>query len=285
MSAFTLIEDGAPGAGRQGELVVPWWSFTKTLLAAAALRLADHQRISLDTPQPGGAYTLRQLLHNSAGLPDYGRVEAYHRAVARNEEPWSFETIVERAGPPLFPPGEGWSYSNIGYALVGRAIAAATGQSLADALHRLVLEPLGAETAHLATTRRDMAGVADTAGYHPGWVYHGLVVGPVAEAALVLHNLLTGDLLSREALAAMTAGRSLPEHQREPWAEAAYGLGMMTPVLAGGAPVYGHTGGGPTSQIAVYAIRRADAWRTVAFWAADAEGLNVEMEAAARLAP
>ena len=27
-------------------------------------------------------------------------------------------------------------------------------------------------------------------GYHPGWVYHGLLVGPVEDAALLLDRLL-----------------------------------------------------------------------------------------------
>ncbi len=32
--------------------------------------------------------------------------------------------------------------------------------------------------------------------YHPGWAFHGIVVGPVAEAALALHRLLRGGLLT-----------------------------------------------------------------------------------------
>jgi CubicO group peptidase (beta-lactamase class C family) len=282
MAAFLVIDDEAEREGAQRNLIVPWWSFTKTILAAAALRLCDQGRLSLDAPRPGAAFTLRQLLHHSSGLPDYASLEAYHRAVERNEEPWRFADLVERAGPPLFAPGEGWSYSNIGYTLVGQAIAEAAGQPVTEALRELVLEPLGAESARLALSRADLDGVADSAAYHPGWVYHGLVVGPVAEAAALLHNLMSGDLISQATREAMTTGRILAGYERPPWSDAGYGLGMMIPRV-GGASVYGHTGDGPTSLIAVYALRRGDGWRTVAFWAADSEGFDVEVEAVARL--
>jgi CubicO group peptidase (beta-lactamase class C family) len=283
MAAFLVIENEIPGEARQCDLVVPWWSFTKTILAATALRLCDQGRLSLDAPRPGAAFTLRQLLHHSSGLPDYASLEAYHRAVERNEEPWRFAELTECAGPPLFAPGEGWSYSNIGYALVGQAITEAAGLPLAEALREFVLEPLGAASARLALSRGDLDRVADSAAYHPGWVYHGVVVGPVAEAAALLHNLMSGDLISQAALRAMTSGRPLPGHARPPWSDAGYGLGMMIPRV-GETLVYGHTGDGPTNQIAVYALRQGEHWRTVAFWAADSEGLNVEVEAVARLA-
>jgi CubicO group peptidase (beta-lactamase class C family) len=40
---------------------VPWWSFTKTALAAAALQLVAPGRLGLDDRIDGRAYTLRQL--------------------------------------------------------------------------------------------------------------------------------------------------------------------------------------------------------------------------------
>ena len=36
--------------------------------------------------------------------------------------------------------------------------------------------------------------------YHPGWVYHGLLVGPLREAAVLLDRLMTGTLLSPDLL-------------------------------------------------------------------------------------
>jgi hypothetical protein len=94
-------------------LPVPWWSFAKTALAAAALALVAQGRLSLDEPVKRKPFTLRQLLQHRAGLPDYGSLPAYHRAVEAGELPWSSEELIERvrADTLIFEPGEGWGYS------------------------------------------------------------------------------------------------------------------------------------------------------------------------------
>jgi hypothetical protein len=56
---------------RGGATIVPWWSFTKTVIAAAVLTLVRDGRLSLDDPVDGQPFTLRQLLQHRAGLPDY----------------------------------------------------------------------------------------------------------------------------------------------------------------------------------------------------------------------
>jgi D-alanyl-D-alanine carboxypeptidase len=50
-----------PTYGESNELF-PWWSITKTVLAAAVLRLADSGRLSLDNFYRDRPYTSRQLL-------------------------------------------------------------------------------------------------------------------------------------------------------------------------------------------------------------------------------
>ena len=42
------------------ELPVPWWSFSKTVLAATALALVAEGRLSLDEPLEGRGFSLRQ---------------------------------------------------------------------------------------------------------------------------------------------------------------------------------------------------------------------------------
>ena len=53
---------------RGGATIVPWWSFTKTVIAAAVLTL-DGWQVSLDDPVDGQPFTLRQLLRHPAGTP------------------------------------------------------------------------------------------------------------------------------------------------------------------------------------------------------------------------
>ncbi len=253
--ALAFLHDGSTRGEARGDLVIPWWSFGKTLIAATALRLCEQGRLGLDRPVEG--MTLRQLLRHESGLADYGAVQAYHLAVAQGETAWSRHEMLSRVGPErrLFPPGEGWAYSNIGYLRVRELIEQAYGDDLGAAAGDLVLRPLGVVGARLAIGPEDLTDVqmGSAQGYDPGWVYHGLFVGPLRDAAALLDGLFgPGSPLSTGSRTAMLAHRPLPQHSRPPWAMAGYGLGCMTPQMAQGWQAAGHTGGGPGSHIAVY---------------------------------
>ena len=75
---------------------MPWWSVTKTCMAAAALILADRGKLKLDEPLPGRAFTLRQLLQHDAGLRDYAELPDYFAAVERGDPPWSEAELLAR---------------------------------------------------------------------------------------------------------------------------------------------------------------------------------------------
>lgn len=45
----SLVSNGQQPTSDQSELVVPWWSFTKTILAVTALSLVRDGRVGLDT--------------------------------------------------------------------------------------------------------------------------------------------------------------------------------------------------------------------------------------------
>jgi CubicO group peptidase (beta-lactamase class C family) len=273
---IAVVEHGALVEDHGAATVVPWWSFTKTVIAAAALALVRDGRLALDTPLPGRAFTLRQLLQHRAGVAEYGGVAEYHAAVKRNDEPWPVATLLARAkaDTPLYPPGEGWQYSNIGYLFVRELIEQTCGQDLDSALRTLVLAPLGVAGPRIALTRADLVDVTmGGVSYHPGWVYHGLMVGRVADAALLLDRLLTDDLLPAELLAAMRDGHGLggPVENR-PWAAPAYGLGVMCGTARSGRTVIGHTGGGPGSVIAVYQVPATRPFTAAAFALGDRPG-------------
>lgn len=256
--AHLLLTNGAVTANVGDLMTVPWWSFSKTVIAATALRLVDQKKLSLDEPRDG--ITLRQLLRHESGLRDYRMVQAYHDAVADDEAPWPRLEMLERsqARALLFPPGEGWSYSNIGYMKVRERIEQAHGP-LASAAAELVLDPVGVIGAWLAEEPDDLSDVqmGTAQGYDPGWVYHGLFVGPLVGAAHLLDVLLgPHSPLSAPARAQMLQLNDLPQFVRPPWVAAGYGLGLMVPTTRGGWTAAGHTGGGPGSSVAVY--RRMD---------------------------
>ena len=251
---------------------VPWWSLTKTALAAAALGLVGDDRLSLDAPLSGRPFTLRQLLQHTAGLQDYGGLAAYHEAEARGDPPWSDGLLWRRVGADrlLFDPGQGWAYSNVGYLLVRRLIEETAGEDIGAALHRMVCDPLGVPGVRLAREPRDLSTTAwgNAAGYHPAWVYHGLLVGTPAEAARFLDGLLTGRLLRPALLQAMLESRSVGSAQEgRPWRAPAYGLGLMTDVVPSHGRSVGHSGAGPGSVAAAYHFPDLDPPRTIAAFA------------------
>ena len=126
--ARTLCDEELEQEG--GDAPVPWWSFTKTVLSAAALQLVADGRLNLDQPLAGRPYSLRQLLQHRAGLPCYGSHHSYHAAVEAGEEPWSKEELwtEAKADELRFPPDGGLRYSNVGYLLVRQVIEQASEQ-------------------------------------------------------------------------------------------------------------------------------------------------------------
>ncbi|MBU9836562.1 beta-lactamase family protein [Rahnella sp. L72c] len=235
----------------------PYWSFTKTAIAICALKLCERGILQPDSPVDGAAYTLRQLLNHTAGLPDYGTLKAYHDAVAAGEQPWDRQTLLSAALAQgmLFAPGEGWSYSNVGYMLVREQIEAASGLDLAQLVAEIISTPLGLNSISLVTTREQFAQLhCEAAGkYHPGWVYHGCLAGNVRDAARLLHGLFTGKLLNAAWLAEMRVTYPLGGAlEGRPWTACGYALGLMKGAMGKAGRSAGHSGGGPSCVNAVY---------------------------------
>ena len=238
-------------------LLFPYWSFTKTVIAVCALRLEEQGRLSLDDTVADRSITLGQCLTHTAGLPDYGALPAYHRAVAGGEAPWPRDRLLSEAlaQGALLPPGQGWRYSNIGYLFAREHLEAVSGCGLDTLVRQEITAPLGLHSVVLATTPESFAAVCwpEAAGYHPGWVYHGCLVGTAGDAARLLHALFAGALVQRKTLARMMTphpvGGVLPGR---PWTTCGYGIGLMAGEAGASGRVIGHSGAGPFSVNAVY---------------------------------
>lgn len=238
------------------DVVVPWWSFTKTLISALALTLVRDGRLSLDDSVRGEAFSLRELLLHRAGLADYGALSAYHAAVAAGEDAWPFDDLLVRVAPLHAKVQRGeFCYSNVGYLLVRRHLEQLTGLSLGQALYDRLCLPLGITGLTVAERRNDLdavhPGLMDV--YDPRWVYHGLALGTLRDATSLLHRIMTSDLLPEHLRNEMCAGLPVGDPGAgRPWRVANYGLGMMTGITTQYLRVAGHTGGAPGSGIAVY---------------------------------
>jgi D-alanyl-D-alanine carboxypeptidase len=261
-----------------GDARVPWWSFTKTALATAALQLVGRGHFRLDEHISGRPFTLRQLLQHRAGVPNYGELASYHEAVRRGEKPWEISQLLDRVGVDRldFEPGHGWRYSNIGYLFVRQLIEEAAGCDIGSALQHLVFDSLGLESVNVAESADDLASTAwgNQTGYDPRWVYHGLLIGTPADAVRFLHRLMSGQVLSRELLAEMTTPHPIAGPlQSRPWETVGYGLGVAIGRMASAGLAIGHSGVGPGSLSAVYHFcDRPSPCTVAAFATGDQEG-------------
>jgi CubicO group peptidase (beta-lactamase class C family) len=276
MEATAIID--ADGVMTQSGVTgrVPWWSVTKTVLSIAALRLVEKGTLPLDGNLPEYPFSLRQLLRHEAGLPDYGAIAQYHADVEAGKAPWPVERLlaVAEADRLRYAPGTSWGYSNIGYLLVAQLIERNSGQDLAEALADNVFGPAGLASPRLAKEPGDLADVqmGGATGYHPGWVYHGLIVGTVADAARLLWLLANGRLLQPMTFADMMHPHALPNFRSAVHPDPAYGLGLMLRATNPTMHPVGHTGEGPGSRIAVYARDR----KVVALWTSLPSAVDVE---------
>jgi CubicO group peptidase (beta-lactamase class C family) len=277
-----IARGGAPATGNSDALF-PWWSITKTVLAAAVLRLVDGGKLSLDDPCGGRPYSIRQLLAHTAGLGTYGG-EAYQTAIAAGDPVWPVEELLTRVNAErlIFPPGEGWAYSNIGYLFVRQLIERKTGRDLGEALRALVFEPMGIARTRIANTPDDMGAVfwGNASGYDPRWVYHGLLIGPPSDAVEFLRRLFSGTFLSDDSRSAMRAiypiGGSIPGR---PWTKTGYGLGLMMGEIENAGKVFGHSGAGPGSVSSLYCFSALPDYPHVAVFGRGADEGTAEAEA------
>jgi CubicO group peptidase (beta-lactamase class C family) len=241
-------------------------SHSKTFCAAGVMRLREQGRLSLDDAigrhLPGlhpevAAVTLAQLLSHSAGITRDGSVQdqfSDRRPFASREE-----VLADIAAGPTIPPNTRFKYSNHGFALVGMAIEAITGERWQDWMAREVIAPFG-----LHETAPDMPLPAGTpfARGHAGKLPLGrrLVVdgdapgnaiapagGMVSTAADLVRFF---GKLSPEAPDSPLSVGSRREMTRRQWKnpdvafEMWYGLGTMSGTVGGpgGWDRFGHSG-------------------------------------------
>jgi len=250
-----IMRGSGPAEGCSDALF-PWWSITKSVLAAAMLKLADQGRLSLDDFYKQSPYTIRQLLQHTAGLTNYGG-PPYQAAVAAGDPVWPVAELLARVNADrlIFDPGEGWAYSNIGYLLVRQLIEESTGLEIDAALRGLVLGPMGIVRTRIATTPDDMKQTfwGNPNGYDPRWVYHGLLIGPPSDAAGFLRSLFSGTFLSEYARSAMKTMHALGGSiAGRPWTKIGYGLGLMMGEMGEAGTVFGHSGAGHDSVSSLY---------------------------------
>lgn len=135
-------------------------SLTKSVTAATVLMLIERGLLALQDPvadlvpqaasvsaaSPDAPARIVHLLSMTAGLP--------------TDDPWidelddlsddAFLDLVASGVVSVRPPGTDYEYSNVGYALLGSVIAAATGRDFRDVIAEQVLGPVGMQDSGFA---------------------------------------------------------------------------------------------------------------------------------------
>lgn len=256
------------------------YSITKTFTAATVLRLVASRELHLDSPLgrwlPGAPQaeriTVRQCLQHTSGLPDYGELPEYHRAVGQGERPWSYDEFLAKTGADrlLFEPGQGWRYSNIGYLLLRRLIETVRGERYGAVLRKEIIAPLDLLNTSVPEDRKDLStltfgpsryfgdagdNTAVSSRYDPGWIPAGVVASTAADTAVFYHSLFTGKLLPPALLEQMCRKTPVETASLHPmFTNAGYGLGLMI-VDSPSGTLYGHFGSGPGCSTAAFHCR------------------------------
>jgi CubicO group peptidase (beta-lactamase class C family) len=130
---------------------------TKSVTAACVLLLRDEGRLTLDeqvfhfVPQLKGLspltadsppITIRQLLTMSAGFVEDSPWGDRQPAISDDE----FGAMLARGTPFNRPPGIGFEYSNLSYAVLGRVVGRVAGEPLAEIATRRIFLPLRMES-------------------------------------------------------------------------------------------------------------------------------------------
>jgi len=137
-------------------------SIGKTFFSTTVLALAEEGSVSLDDsistwlddcawfvrlPNHDQS-TVRHLLTHTSGIPNHVESESFIQAFQDGrfltDKPPTPEQLIAFVldQPALFKPGEGWSYSDSGYLLVGLIIEKVTGHSFYKEVSRRFLVPL-----------------------------------------------------------------------------------------------------------------------------------------------
>lgn len=263
--------DTAAPAPMRPELRFPLASISKQFVATAVLMLVDEGRLGLDDklaaylgsdgPPGWNDITLRQVLSHTAGLPPLPDEAFFDGIDAPGATTEAAMLARFRTYPLLFPPGTGWSYSNVGYDLLGFVVSRVTGAFYGDFIEQRIFAPLGMSSARALRSTDTLQGMAN--GYR---LAHGAWQPLQIDPAMVDYLSTGASGIQMSALdlakwdAALGAGTLLsPASQALMWTPApaavvtpgsydwgtAYGFGWFLATLPNGEHVASHSGGLP----------------------------------------
>ncbi|NJP37067.1 serine hydrolase domain-containing protein [Alkalicoccus luteus] len=243
-------------------------SLTKTFTSTAAVQLIEAGELALDDhvadyiPEVEEAFTIRQLLTHTSGLP------AWIPLAFLEDEQARWDAIYDTA--PEEEPGEAYIYSDLNMILLGQVIEAVSGDTLDTYMEEAIFEPLGMEDTmfnppaalqeRIAATEPQPAldrglvwgSVHDENAYSLGGaVGHAGLFSTTSDLAVFLQTLLNGGVYDGERILEADTVREMLTDQTGGDLEQGFGfnvnrdwfMGEFAPTAAG------HTGFTGTSFV------------------------------------
>ncbi len=261
-------------------------SIVKAFVATVVLQFVEEGKLALDDPlakwlpatvtnrfQNSDRMTIRMLLNHTSGIPEWLGDPLRPIIVANPGKVWKVAEFLDIAAgrPPTFAPGQGWSYSNTNYNLLGMVVERATGMSWRDAVTDRLIEPLRLSDTSLPApgSALNLAGfmhayeavagmpldvsaidssMADAAG-------GAALVSTVSELAAFLSALRSSSLFAKPGTFA-TMSTFLPAP--DVGGQTGYGLGLQKYTLPGGVEMWGHLGGAPGYRSGTFYVPSLD---------------------------
>ncbi|HEU5127704.1 MAG TPA: serine hydrolase domain-containing protein [Glycomyces sp.] len=250
---------------RYGDADRPYFiaSITKLFTVAAVMQLRDEGALTLETPAAsllgertmrglnthggrdhGAAITVRELLAQTSGIPDYFEQEradgtTFLDDALRADAAWTFEDFIASARrmPSRFAPSAPGraQYCDTNYQLLGRIVATASGGDFHRAVRERIIEPLGLrgtwpltpetlerhdEAATVMHGRTPLRLPRTIASFGPD----GAMVSTAEDQLRFLRAFIAGELFPARYLPEMTA-RWHPVFSR--FDPIDYGIGLM----------------------------------------------------------
>jgi len=172
------------------------YSEARVFVALAVAMLARDGRISLDdpvqrfvpeTPLYAADVRVRQLIHHTSGLADYGVLAGPGWMLSDGMAEDEVFRILERWGRLGFEPGTDVMYSNTDYALLKILVERVTGSSLHTYLDEKLFRPLGMRSTRIGADQADVFPnhalfheKADSGGYRALLRYRTSPVGGIS---------------------------------------------------------------------------------------------------------
>ncbi|MGE5400233.1 MAG: serine hydrolase domain-containing protein [Ignavibacteriales bacterium] len=202
------------------EYIFPVASITKQFTAVSLLQLVQKGQVSLqddirkylpDLNTHGRKITLEQLLTHTGGLNSFSGKPSFRKQRHYNFSKDELVKLIEE-DTLLFEPGQGWSYSNSGYSLLGLVVEKVSGITLHDYYKKNIFKPLKMDHTYIGTNEKVIPGFVPyytrdgQGGFKPGsffsfsWLYGSGDLLSCADDMLKWDEALYSDILLKEEL-------------------------------------------------------------------------------------